>query len=177
MLFDATSWIMWRSCRGRRIWCWRGGGSPRSGGGGVRGDVGGVGAAAAGRFLQAATITSRVGLVRRLAAFSNQYPWQWQLAEYEAFIDGLRSGDRGVRFSTARGYECDLRLFLEYVTDVRYGWPAAGRLGPNATTSATSSSGQRATDSATASASPSPPGRRSIRCWTRRYAGSASNGA
>jgi integrase len=29
-----------------------------------------------------------------------------------------------VKFSTARGYESDLRLFLEYVTDVRYGWPA-----------------------------------------------------
>src|SRR5262245_44510934 len=34
------------------------------------------------RFLTTETITSRVNLVRRLAVFSNQYPWQWQIAEY-----------------------------------------------------------------------------------------------
>jgi site-specific recombinase XerD len=76
------------------------------------------------RFLTPETIKSRINLVRRLAAFSNQYPWQWQLAEYEAFIELLRSGDRPIKFSTARGYETELRLFLEYATDSRYGWPA-----------------------------------------------------
>jgi site-specific recombinase XerD len=76
------------------------------------------------RFLTAETIASRINLVRRLAAFSNQYPWQWQIAEYEAFIDLLRSGDRPIKFSTARGYEAELRLFLEYVADPRYGWSA-----------------------------------------------------
>jgi site-specific recombinase XerD len=76
------------------------------------------------RFLTTDTIKSRINLVRRLAAFSNQYPWQWQLAEYEAFIELLRSGDRPIKFSTARGYETELRLFLEYATDSRYGWPA-----------------------------------------------------
>ncbi|WP_411110021.1 hypothetical protein [Streptomyces sp. c-19] len=46
------------------------------------------------RFLKAQTIQSRVDLVRRFAAFTNEYPWQWQAAEVEAFIDHLRSGQR-----------------------------------------------------------------------------------
>jgi hypothetical protein len=38
------------------------------------------------RFLKDNTIGPRVELVRRFAAFSNQYPWQWEPAEAEAFI-------------------------------------------------------------------------------------------
>jgi site-specific recombinase XerD len=76
------------------------------------------------RFLKADTINGRVDLVRRLAVFSNQYPWQWRAAEVEAFVDRLRSGPRPIVVSTARNYLCELRLFLEYVTDPRYGWPA-----------------------------------------------------
>ena len=57
--------------------------------------------------------------MRRVANFSNQYPWQWQLAEYEAFMAWLRSGDRAIRYATARSYESELRLFLEYATDPR----------------------------------------------------------
>ena len=76
------------------------------------------------RFLTAATIRARIQLVRRLAEFSNQYPWQWQLAEYEAFMVRLMSGEQAIKYSTARGYEQDLRLFVEYVTDARYGWSA-----------------------------------------------------
>jgi len=75
------------------------------------------------RFLKARTIGGRLVLVRRFAEFSNLYPWQWTPAEVEAFFDGLRSGPRPIVFSTARGYQTILRLFLEYVTDPRYGWP------------------------------------------------------
>jgi integrase len=63
-------------------------------------------------------------LVRRLAEFTNQYPWQWRPAEAEAFFADLRSGSRPLAFSTARGYQITLRLFMEYVCDVRYGWTA-----------------------------------------------------
>ncbi len=38
------------------------------------------------RFLKANTIGPRLELVRRLAAFTNQYPWQWEPAEAEALI-------------------------------------------------------------------------------------------
>jgi site-specific recombinase XerD len=68
------------------------------------------------------TIEPRVALVRRLADFSGLYPWQWTPAEAEAFMDHLRSGERPIVMSTARGYENSLRLFLEYLLDQRYGW-------------------------------------------------------
>ncbi|QGZ52517.1 hypothetical protein GPZ77_33110 [Streptomyces sp. QHH-9511] len=55
------------------------------------------------RFLKAQTIQARVDLVRRFAAFTNEYPWQWRAAEVEAFIDHLRSGQRPIVVSTARG--------------------------------------------------------------------------
>ncbi len=75
------------------------------------------------RLLKLETIRARLGLVRRLAVVSNQYPWQWTAGEVEAFFAHLRSGDGPLRMSTLRGYECVLRLFLQYVTDARYGWP------------------------------------------------------
>ncbi|MFF3006619.1 tyrosine-type recombinase/integrase [Kitasatospora sp. NPDC057940] len=76
------------------------------------------------RFLKADTIRARIDLVRRFADFTNQYPWQWQAAEAEEFITHLRSGRRPVMVSTARGYQNALRLFMDYVTDARYSWPA-----------------------------------------------------
>jgi site-specific recombinase XerD len=78
------------------------------------------------RFLREdSTIGPRVALVRRLAEFTGQYPWEWQPAEAEAFISHLRSGARPVAVSTARGYETALRMFCEYVTDPGYEWPQA----------------------------------------------------
>jgi hypothetical protein len=50
------------------------------------GDAGGVGHAAACPFLKDNTIGPRMELVRRLAAFTNQYPWQWEPAEAEALL-------------------------------------------------------------------------------------------
>ncbi|MFE6404449.1 tyrosine-type recombinase/integrase [Streptomyces alboflavus] len=69
------------------------------------------------------TIKPRLRLVRRFAEFTNEYPWQWQPAEVEAFIVHLRNQRRNFAFSTARNYQNGLRLFCEYVTDARYGWP------------------------------------------------------
>jgi len=62
------------------------------------------------RFLQDRTITARARLVRRLAEFSGQYPWQWNAAEIEAFFGSLRCGSRPAAVSTARGYQVTLRL-------------------------------------------------------------------
>jgi len=58
------------------------------------------------RFLKPNTIEPRLELVRRFAAFTNQYPWQWEPAEAEAFI--TRSP---VAVPTARNYQNTLRLF------------------------------------------------------------------
>jgi integrase/recombinase XerD len=72
------------------------------------------------RFLKAdGTITPRLDLVRRFARFSNQYPWQWEPAEVEAFFASLP-----IAVSTARNYQNVIRMFCEFVSDARYGWPA-----------------------------------------------------
>ncbi|MFF8018437.1 hypothetical protein [Streptomyces sp. NPDC007929] len=77
------------------------------------------------RFLNyEATIVPRLRLVRRFVEFTNQYPWQWQPTEAEAFLDHLRSRKPDFAYSTARGYQNALRMFCDYVTDARYGWAA-----------------------------------------------------
>ncbi|WP_129306169.1 tyrosine-type recombinase/integrase [Streptomyces sp. L2] len=76
------------------------------------------------RFLNhEATIAPRLRLVRRFAEFTNEYPWQWQPSEAEAFLDHLRSRKPDFAFSTARGYQNALRMFCDYITDARYCWP------------------------------------------------------
>lgn len=70
------------------------------------------------RFLKDATIDSRLDLVRRIAVFTNDYPWNWEPADAEAFIAALP-----IAFSTGRAYENTLRQFMNYLTDARYGWP------------------------------------------------------
>jgi divalent metal cation (Fe/Co/Zn/Cd) transporter len=75
------------------------------------------------RFLKADTIRRRLELVRRFFAFCGLYPWQWTAGEVESFVDHLRSGPKPIVVSTARGYLADLQMFLDYLTDGRYGWP------------------------------------------------------
>jgi integrase len=77
------------------------------------------------RFLkQDSTIKPRLSLVRRLATFSNLYPWQWEPAEVEAFFDHLRSRNPNFTVSTARQYQNSLRMFCDFICDGRYGWIA-----------------------------------------------------
>src|SRR5260370_33622768 len=77
------------------------------------------------RFLREnTTIERRLALVRRMADFTGQYPWQWQPAEAEAFISPLRSGPRPIAGSTAPGYEITIKMFCEELADARYRWPA-----------------------------------------------------
>lgn len=79
------------------------------------------------RFLsESGTIEPRVSLVRRLVEFTNEYPWSWSPADGEAFISHLRSSNRPrpIAMSTGRGYETTLALFMDFITDRRYGWAA-----------------------------------------------------
>ena len=57
------------------------------------------------RFLNGATIRPRLLLIRRMAEFTNAYPWQWEPADGEDFITHLRSAERRrpIVVSTARG--------------------------------------------------------------------------
>ncbi|HET6298084.1 MAG TPA: tyrosine-type recombinase/integrase [Kribbella sp.] len=76
------------------------------------------------RFLNVeGTIKPRLALVRRFAEFTNDYPWQWRPEDVEAFIDWLRRRRPQFAVSTGRNYQNGLRLFCDYVTDARYGWP------------------------------------------------------
>ncbi len=77
------------------------------------------------RFLRESCIKPRLRLIRRVVEFTGLYPWQWTPAEGEAFIDHLRSLEKPRKVSTARGYEVDINLFLEFLLDPRYGWARA----------------------------------------------------
>lgn len=74
------------------------------------------------RFLRVPTIGPRIQLVERLARFSGLYPWQWTAEEGEAFINHLRNKQRPIKVSTARCYEVEIGLFIEFLRVPRYGW-------------------------------------------------------
>ncbi|MFV8165249.1 tyrosine-type recombinase/integrase [Mycobacterium sp. 134] len=75
------------------------------------------------RWIQSSTIAPRLRLIRRFEEYAGLYPWQWTPADGEAFIDYLRSTT--VRaLSTARAYEVEIELFIDYLRDSRYGWIA-----------------------------------------------------
>lgn len=78
----------------------------------------------AARGLQAGTIAPRERLARRFLEFTNEYPWKWVPAHVDEWTLSLR-GEGQLAPSTIRGYQTDLRLFSEYVTDGRYGWAVA----------------------------------------------------
>ena len=77
------------------------------------------------RFLKPdSTIKPRLSLVRRFAAFTGQYPWEWEPAEVEAFFDHIRVKNPAFTVSTGRQYQNSLRMFMDFICDARYGWHA-----------------------------------------------------
>jgi integrase/recombinase XerC len=75
----------------------------------------------AARGLLEDTIAPRERLVRRFLEFTNEYPWNWGPGDVDEWTQSLTS-ERQLAPSTIRGYQTDLRLFSEYLTDGRYGW-------------------------------------------------------
>jgi site-specific recombinase XerD len=75
----------------------------------------------AARGLLEETIAPRERLVRRFLEFTNEYPWNWGPGDVDEWTQSLTS-ERQLAPSTIRGYQTDLRLFSEYLTDGRYGW-------------------------------------------------------
>lgn len=71
------------------------------------------------RRLSGPLVEGRVRLVRRFAAFTGAWPWQWTPAQVEQ-----RIASGGWAHSTVRSYEGALAVFLGYVCDSRYGWIA-----------------------------------------------------
>jgi len=78
----------------------------------------------ASRGLRPETIEGRERLVRRFAETTNEYPWRWGPAHVEEWTLSLVT-EKHLAPSTIRGYQVDLRLFSDYLTDPRYGWVAA----------------------------------------------------
>ena len=78
----------------------------------------------AARGLRAKTIGARERLVRRFLAFTNEVPWQWSPAHVDEWTLTL-TAEHHLAPATVRGYQTELRLFSEYLTDARYGWVAA----------------------------------------------------
>ena len=76
------------------------------------------------RGLQEDTIEPRERLVRRFLAFTNEYPWSWGPGHVDEWTLSL-TAEQHLAPSTIRGYQTDLRLFSEYLTDGRYGWAVA----------------------------------------------------
>ena len=72
------------------------------------------------RLLKATTVENRGFSVRRLVAFTNEYPWRWTPADVEEWTSQLVS--QGLAHSTIRNYQMAVGLFLGYVCDARYGW-------------------------------------------------------
>ena len=71
----------------------------------------------ASRNLNAATLADRESALRRFQRFTGEYPWTWRPQDLEEFTAELRGGDHPAALSTIHGYQCALRLFLEYVSD------------------------------------------------------------
>jgi site-specific recombinase XerD len=74
------------------------------------------------RHLAVSTVEDRTRLVRRFTAFTNEYPWQWQPSDLEDWSASLVSRARPIAASTLRSYQLAIGVFLDYVTDRRYGW-------------------------------------------------------
>jgi site-specific recombinase XerD len=74
------------------------------------------------RLVGAATIATRVRLLRRFAAFAESLPWLWSARDVEDFTVSLMSGAQRSAPSTIRGHHLTIRMFCDYLTDPRYDW-------------------------------------------------------
>ena len=74
------------------------------------------------RFLASSTIGAREGLLRRFAAWTNGFPWQWRGVDVEEWTSAMIS-ERRHAHSTVRLGHVTLRLFMEFVSSSSYGWP------------------------------------------------------
>ncbi len=71
------------------------------------------------RRLSGPLVDGRERVVRRFAAFTGCWPWQWTAAQAESWL-----APGGWAHSTARSYQGTLSMFLDYACDPRYGWVA-----------------------------------------------------
>lgn len=73
------------------------------------------------RLLKAATIDQRLQVIHQFLRYTNKYPWQWTATDMEEWST-LLFAERKLANSTVRNYQNAVALFMDYVTDQRYGW-------------------------------------------------------
>jgi site-specific recombinase XerD len=77
------------------------------------------------RGLREDTVVARERLVRSFLAYTNEFPWRWTPSHVDEWSASMTS-ERHLASSTIRSYQCDVRLFTEFLTDnARYGWVSA----------------------------------------------------
>jgi integrase/recombinase XerC len=76
------------------------------------------------RMLAPSTIGSREKLVRRLQVHAGAWPWEWRAEHLEEWTEDLAMPPSPLHVSTLRQYQIAIRLFCEYVCDLRYPWVA-----------------------------------------------------
>ncbi|NNN19032.1 MAG: tyrosine-type recombinase/integrase [Acidimicrobiaceae bacterium] len=74
------------------------------------------------RMLAADTIKGRLDIVSRFQGYTNASPWEWNPTDLEDWTSFLLGAGRSRAHSTIRGYQNAIRLFMEFITDSRYGW-------------------------------------------------------
>jgi integrase/recombinase XerC len=73
------------------------------------------------RSLNSASINGAMGVVRRFQDHSGEFPWSWTPAHFEEWTMDLRT-IRQCAWTTTRGYQAMVRMFLGYVCNPVYGW-------------------------------------------------------
>ncbi len=74
------------------------------------------------RMLTDGTIAGRLTVLNSFRNFTDSYPWNWTPSDVEDWTSSLLSRTSPLAHSTIRGYQNNLRLFMEYITDPRYAW-------------------------------------------------------
>ncbi|MWA09137.1 tyrosine-type recombinase/integrase [Streptomyces sp. BA2] len=75
------------------------------------------------RNLGFGTVEARERLVRRFYGFAEASPWAWTATDVDEFFTDARAV-KNLSHTTLLGYQNALRLFMAYLTDPHYGWPA-----------------------------------------------------
>ncbi|WP_029892904.1 tyrosine-type recombinase/integrase [Nocardia brasiliensis] len=76
-----------------------------------------------GRGLRKATVTARLGVVKRFLAYTNEYPWHWSPAHLDEWmVDQISRA--GLAKSTMRSYQDALNSFCDYLIRPEYHWVA-----------------------------------------------------
>jgi len=73
------------------------------------------------RGLRGDTIADRLRLICRLQEFTGDYPWDWSRQDQSDFCASLIATG-AIVISTARNYQGQIRIFMEYASDPRNGW-------------------------------------------------------